>query len=316
MLAIGIDIGGSKIRMGVIDVGEGRVLKTIEWHIRKGVNPEELVEEIALKLRQLIEKPKDLKGIGIAAAGQIAIDRKEIIFSPNLAWHNVSLVEMLKQKTGYEVWMENDVRSAAIGEMRFGVAKGISDFIVIFVGTGIGSGIVVDGKLLRGVSNTAGEVGHTILQPGGYPCSCGNRGCFETYSGGSYLSKKLWDRIKTKRINKNKIKKIPSDINEINVSLIQDMAKDGDESAIEIWEEAKFFLGIGIANLVSIFNPEMIILGGGVIEHAPSLIEDVKIAIKRDSVPASAKMVKVVRSSLGAYATIIGVASLGGNIDI
>jgi len=129
MLAIGIDIGGSKIRMGVIDVGEGRVLKTIEWHIKKGVNPEELVEEIALKLRQLIEKPKDLKGIGIAAAGQIAIDRKEIIFSPNLAWHNVSLVEMLKQKTGYEVWMENDVRSAAIGEIYDFATRWLSLFL-------------------------------------------------------------------------------------------------------------------------------------------------------------------------------------------
>ncbi len=309
-MRIGIDIGGTKIVAGLVSEA-GRVtarqkIKT-ESHlgypaIREKI--ERLVHELLATARV---KEKSIKRMGISCAGQIDHEAGTIIFSPNLHWQNAPLKRDLEGAFGIETSIENDVNAATYGEWRFGFNKSGSDVVGIFIGTGVGGGLILNGKLFRGSSFVGGELGHITLNPYGYPCRCGNTGCFEAYCGGSYIASrakkhleqgykgKLWDVIK-------------GDIEAVNASHIEEAWLLGDDLCRELWGEVIEYLGAGLQSTANLLNPGLIIFGGGVIAGTKRLVEEAKKVMERRAMPASVADLRVERARLGDDAIILGAA--------
>jgi glucokinase len=248
-----------------------------------------------------------IEQIGIATAGQIEKMSERILFSPNLGWHNVPLKDDLEKATGIKAHIENDVNAATYGEWKFGLKSVPKDVLGVFIGTGIGGGLILDGKLYRGFSNVGAEVGHTILNPYGYRCNCGNNGCFEAYCGGWYVT----ERVK-KKIQEGYAGKIShiinGDIANLHAGTIEEAYLLGDEFCVSIWKEVIEYLGAGIASLLNLLNPEVVILGGGVIYGTKRLVDDMKIVLEKRAMAASLKGLRIEKAKLGEGSALLGVS--------
>ena len=305
---VGVDLGGTKIR-GVLIRGDGSrtAEKTILTEASNGTT--HVLERIKFVIRELMEQGGPIAGIGIAAAGQIHPESQAVIYAPNLGWQNVPLRSEIADSFGLPVWVENDVRAAAWGEFKQGAGRGARSLIAVFVGTGVGSGAVLDGRLWRGASNVAGEIGHTILVPDGPPCVAGHRGCLEVYASGSGFVRRLSSAVASgeSTILSEWTGGDPSTVTSAQVAKA---AAHGDRFAQQLWADAVKWLGVALANYVTLLNPERLILGGGVIETVPELIEEVKKSIQADSTLMSRQFVQVGRPQLGDWAGAIGAAAL------
>ena len=241
---IGIDLGGTTISF--IDL-----YSTEQINARKSVltpeTNEEIVDAIVYTVKDLLSKGEEPEGIGLAVAGQIDITGKSIIFSPNLPFkEEFPLASKIEKALGLKVVLENDANAAAIGEKVFGSAKDMDDFIVLTLGTGIGSGIYTGGKLLRGHRNAGGEAGHIVLNPEGPVCGCGNLGCLEAYASGSAIARMAKEFTGKK----------------MNAKMVCEEATMGNEDAAALLEYAGERLGDGLVTLTNIFNPEAIFFTG------------------------------------------------------
>lgn len=214
------------------------------------------------------------------------------------------LADMLEARLGRPVVVENDVRAAALGEAVFGSGRGVGDMICLFVGTGVGSGILIGGHLLRGEGNLAGEVGHTKLDPEGPPCTCGGRGCLEVYVGGAHVRRRIREEI-LKGVETSLARVDP-----LHVRAVEEWARRGDPLAGRYWREIVWALGMGAANLVTLLNPRLLILGGGVVEASPVLVQHVRDAVSRWVTMLSRDRVEVVRAQLGPRAGAVGASQL------
>ena len=309
-MRIGIDIGGTKIIAGIVDE-KGSVINTkrIPTDVTKNYDGVKndiiiLVEDI---LRETGIQKKDIEQIGIATAGQVEKVSEKILFSPNLGWHNVPLRDDIEKAIGVKTHIENDVNAATYGEWKFGFEGMPKDVLGIFIGTGIGGGLILDGKLYRGFSNVGAEVGHTILNPYGYQCNCGNSGCFEAYCGGWYIAErvkkiiregykgKIWDIINGDMIN-------------LHAGTIEEAYLLGDERCVSVWREVIEYLGAGIASLVNLLNPEIVVLGGGVINGTKHLIDDMKVVLKKRAMTESLKGLRIEKAKLGEESALLGVS--------
>jgi glucokinase len=231
-----------------------------------------------------------LAGIGVACAGQIHAGSGVIVDAPNLGWHDVPLAAVLRDAFHVPVTVENDVRAAAWGEFRFGAGRGIDSLVAVFVGTGVGSGAVLNGALWRGASNVAGEVGHIQVVPDGLPCGCGARGCLERYVSGSGFQQRY-----------------RADATAIDV---YDAAQAGDRAAGEIWSDAVRHLCTALANYVTLVNPRMLVLGGGVIETVPALFDAVVAGVPPLATRLAREILTIERAQLGDWSGVAGAADL------
>src|SRR5215468_9907284 len=190
--AVGIDLGGSKLRGGLLS-SSGQLVGRVEMQTEAWKGPSGVLANLKGIITRLLDStdPSRVAGIGIAAAGQIHPKTQAVVYAPNLEWENVPLRDEIESVFGLPVYVDNDARAAAWGEYRFGVGRGVQSLIGVFVGTGVGSGAVVDGILLQGASNAAGELGHTQVVPDGLPCACGRLGCVEAYASGRGLARRL-----------------------------------------------------------------------------------------------------------------------------
>lgn len=320
MFGIGVDLGATSVRMAVVN-DQGEIMsKTRRWtESQRGVHNvintlvegiREITEEISLPIQEMV-------GIGIGAAGQVHPVTGEVIFAPNLGWEHVPLKELLfsaLQKNystplSFPILVDNDVRVVTWGEYKYGAGKGKRTLVCIFVGSGVGSGIIVEGKLLRGRDNVAGEVGHTIVKPDGFLCNCGNKGCLELYCGGLHLKNRA-----SREINSGRQSIVPEmveyKLERITPEILHQAHERGDSLASELWSEAKHYLSIAVANLTTIFNPEMIILGGGVITSCRSLLPTVIATVKSNVHLLARNSVEIVESYLGDDAGVLGAAAM------
>jgi len=309
-MRIGIDLGATKIIAGIVD-NNGRVIKAYKIPTERSDGYERVIDRVITLIHTIVRKGKlhwnDIERIGIAAAGQIDKDSKTVIFSPNLRWHNVPIKQDIERAFKIEVVLENDVNAATYGEWKFGLQERFSNVIGVFVGTGIGGGLMINGKLYRGYQHVGGEIGHMIVNPHGYPCHCGTSGCFEAYCGGSYIIErvqkfiqkgyrgKLWDIIQGK-------------VDELHVGHIEEAYCLGDSLCKNIWEEVIEYMGTGLASLVNLLNPEVIVMGGGVIQGTKFLITDACNVMERRAMKASIKDVRIEKAQFGDTAAIMGVA--------
>ena len=309
-MRIGIDVGGTKIVIGLVE-GSGRIVarRRIATESPRGYGPirDGILAGIDGILGESGLSREDVERIGVAVAGQVRGDR--IVFSPNLRWENVPLKADLEAATGIETFLENDVNAATYGEWKFGLAQGGAHVVGIFIGTGIGGGLIFDGRLYRGFSGVAGELGHITLNPQGYRCNCGSTGCFEAYCGGAYVV----DRVK-KRIKEGYRGKVWDLIagrpEGLHAGHIEAAYLEGDEVCAAVWKEVVEYLGIALQNLVNLLNPEVIICGGGVIGGTRLLMEEAKAVMERRALAPSLASFRLEKARLGEDAVTLGVTSM------
>ena len=274
--SIGIDLGGTKILIALVDRNTGEVLEHVKKKTKKDKGPKNIIRKMLEGIEELIENSgktfDEISSIGVGAAGQI--DRKNgvIIAAANLDCYDLNLKKILTEKFDIPVYVGNDVEIATIGEQKFGAGKDCNDFVCVFVGTGVGSAIVKDGKIIIGATGTAGEIGHIIVDLNGRQCSCGAHGCLEAYASRSAIERRIEGALKKGR--KSCILDYLETGKSITSSMIQKSIEREDELVLQCVTEASEYLSGGIASIINFINPELIILGGG-------LIEAVDISIKK-----------------------------------
>lgn len=316
--SIGIDLGGTKILIGLVEKESGKVVSHIKKKTKKEKGPENIVRKMVEGVGELLEESgksfTEISSIGIGSAGQI--DRKNgiIIGAPNLDCYNLNLKEILQDKFNIPVFVGNDVEVATIGEQKFGAGKGCADFVCVFVGTGIGSAIVKNGHIIYGATGTAGELGHIIVDLNGRPCACGAHGCLEAYASRSAIETRIEGALKKGR--KSCISEYLEEGKAITSSMIRKSIEREDELVTQCVSEASEYLSGGLASVINLINPELIILGGGLIEAVDYFYKQTIKKAKSKSLPVPAEKIRFSKTILGDYSGVIGAALLDEREEI
>ncbi|MCJ7654319.1 MAG: ROK family protein [Dehalococcoidia bacterium] len=309
---LAVDLGGTKIITAVIlSTGEIICRKYSLTLADEGPRPviDRLSSAVAETMAQAKLKTSDIAGIGIAAAGILDIDRGIVTTSPNLPhWHNVPLRDIFADRLGVVTYLINDANAAALGEHRFGAGIGFDNIIYLTVSTGIGGGIIIDGELYSGADGCAGELGHMTIEADGPQCHCGNFGCLEAMASGWAVAKEAMMRI-NRGERSSIIELVNGRLENITAETVAIAARRGDQLAADIVAEAAKYLGIGLANLVNIFNPELIVIGGGLSKMGDMLLKPARKVLKERAFRLPSRTVHIVRARLGSNAGIIGAAA-------
>ncbi|HYT28495.1 MAG TPA: ROK family protein [Ktedonobacteraceae bacterium] len=317
--ALGIDLGGTKTLAAVVDISTGEVVASARKRTRAEKGQEFVAQRILDLSTQAIADAKLLNGgivaVGVGAAGQI--DRKAgvVVDAPNLGVKDMDLGALLGKQFGKSVAVGNDVEVAALGEYIYGSGQGYRTFVCVFVGTGIGSGIVQNGRMYTGLTGTAGEVGHMTVDAGGRICGCGSRGCLEAYASRTAITKAIMAEIHHGR-SSILAEDVQFQLKEgetiIRSGLLASAIAHNDALAIEIVTEAADYLGYGLASVMNFYNPDCIILGGGVIEAIDLLFERAVHRARITALSAPASKTKIIRAKLGDFSGVVGAAYMGG----
>ena len=310
---VGVDLGGTKILAAVVDT-HFSILARSKMPTDAGGGPEGVVDRIALSIRAAVEAagmtPASIAGIGIGAPGPLDPDTGVVTFAPNLGWHDVPLKAMLESRLSILTAVENDVNVGTLGEHRLGAGQGVPDMVGAFVGTGIGGGVILGGELYRGFNRSAGEVGHMVVQDGGPRCGCGNRGCWEALASRPAIARRITKALK--KGEKSLIKKMAGrDPSKIKSGVLRRALEQGDELVKQELKREARYLGLGVANLVNLFSPQMVVLGGGVVEAlGERLLKGVRRHTKAYALGHAMQNVEIVPAALGDDAVILGCAAL------
>jgi glucokinase len=279
-LTIGVDVGGTKIAAGVVNP-DGTVVERLRrlTPAREARATEDAIIALVGELRQRHE----IEAVGIGAAGYIDELRATVLFAPNLAWRDEPLKATVEESVGIPVVVENDANAAAWGEFRFGAGADVDELLMVALGTGIGGGIVLRGELFRGTFGIAGEFGHVKMVPDGRVCGCGNRGCWEQYASGKALVREVSEVATTTSPTASAILEAAGgDPAAITGQMVTEAAKAGDRLCIEAFDTIGGWLGRGLADLASIFDPGVVVVGGGVSEAGDLLLEPARSAFRRE----------------------------------
>jgi glucokinase-like ROK family protein len=313
-LIVGVALGVDFASVILADfVGE------IQWRrledVDRAESQETMIQHTLDIVKEAIEVGRSrharLLGLGIATPGTVDVDEGFLIFSPNLQWHNVAYRQIFEDETGLRVFVDNDANAAALAEHLFGVARHAEHFVNIFAGVGVGGGFFLNGELYRGAGGFAGEIGHTnfMLEHYRRPCRCGNRGCWET----SVAQDSVIERVRTRlAVGRNSLvsqlmseQKVP-----LGLPIILQAARAGDGQSLEALSETGALLGLGIANLVSTFNPELVILGGPLSEAGEYLLPSIREAIQNTVLPEISEQAEIILSPFGGDASVVGAVAL------
>lgn len=316
--ALGIDLGGTKTLAAVIDVTSGAVIASARKRTRAERGQDfvsQRTTELATAALNAAKISTDqITGIGIGAAGQIDRKRGVIIDAPNLGVKNMQVGDLLGKHFGKPVAVGNDVEVAALGEYIHGAGKGYDNFVCIFVGTGIGSGIVQNGHMYTGLSGTAGEIGHMIVMADGRLCGCGGRGCLEAYASRTAITRAIMADIhhgRSSLLADDAVKQLKEGETIIRSGILASAIQQKDELTIEIVREAANYLGYGLGSVMNFYNPDCIILGGGVIEAVDLLFETAVYRARKVALSSPARKTPIVKSKLGDFSGVVGAACLG-----
>ena len=310
--SIGIDLGRTKILTGIVDKKTGEVISFIKKKTKKDKGAEKIIQKIINSINEVLEnsqvKLSAIDNIGIGVAGQIDREKGIIINAPNIDLNNIELKKILEKEFNKPVFLGNDVEIATIGEMYFGAGKGEKDYVCIFVGTGIGSGIVQEGRLRYGTTGTAGEIGHIIVDIGGRSCGCGGCGCLEAYASRLAIEKRIIGALKKGR--HSDIENYLKEDKPIKTSMIKKSLDNKDELVTQIINEASEYLASGLASVINFYNPALIILGGGLMNAIDYFYEHSIEIAKIKSLPTPSKSIRFEKAKLGDFSGVIGAALL------
>ncbi len=295
-----VDIGGTNIRTALFGKKNIRPLEFIETKTQAETETAE--ERLIKQIENIWPKKGEIRAIGVAAAGYVDSSHGIVLLAVNIpGWQNLPLRKIIRKKFKTPVYIENDARLAALGEWRHGAAKGHHDVIYLTISTGIGGGVIIKDRLLQGSNGIATEIGHTTILPDGPICFCGHKGHLEALSSGNAITKYVQEQI-TNGIQSPITKEV-----EINSKIIYDYAKMGDELSKKAFEQAGYYLGIGIANLIHIFNPTCIVLGGGVSHSGDLLLRPMRTSLEQQLLGKEyLKELSIKISILGDLAGLVG----------
>ncbi|MCD6568322.1 MAG: ROK family protein [Dehalococcoidia bacterium] len=308
-LVLGIDLGGTKIATALA-TDRGGILSRRQVPTPVSAGPEGVIEKILVTVEETLRQGKtgarQLLGIGIAAAGVIDAAKGMVVFSPNLpGWYEVPLGNIVQDHFGIPVCMGNDANLAALGEWSFGLDKKVSNLLYITVSTGIGGGIIANGRLYTGARGAAGEVGHMTVDIGGRRCNCGNTGCWETLASGTALAREAVRQVAQGR-RTSMLGLVGGDASRIDARVISRAAGEGDELARELISQVGFYLGVGLVSLVNIFDPELILIGGGVSRIGDLLFQPAVQVVKERTSRMGAAAVAIKPALLGDDSCVLG----------
>ncbi|HDY73686.1 MAG TPA: ROK family protein [Euryarchaeota archaeon] len=306
--SIGIDLGGTKVEAALLD-GEGKLVSDLRYQTQADKGAENIVSELLNAVETLqTEAGVSASAVGVGVAGQVNLTG-EVLSAPNLPFKNTRLQERLASKTGLPVIVTNDVRAATFGEWWFGAGKGVDDLVVMFVGTGVGGGVVSGGRLLVGCNNMAGELGHITLVANGRKCRCPNYGCIEAYAGGWAIAERAQEAVRDSPREGRALKSIAGTVDEITAATVSQAYKEGNLLANKIVDKTARYLAAGVVGIVNTFNPCMLILGGGVIEGLNHMIPIVEDTVKKQALRPSLEDLQIVKAGLGGKAGVVGAAA-------
>lgn len=309
---IGIDVGGTNVKIALVN-DEGKILYSNSVPTRAEMGYEYTVNNIKQAIYDLLKEtklePKDIQGMGFGFPGQVDYKAGIVRNAPNIpGWVEIPIAKIFEDEFHIPTHVDNDVRCAALGELNYGAGKGCENLICITVGTGIGSGLVVNGRLVRGASNAAGEIGHIKLQMNGGPiCGCGDTGCLEAFASGPAIVALAEDYIRGGK--STKFRELANGA-PITPYIVCEAAKAGDPVAQRIFTIVGEYIGIGLASVVNLLNPEKIIIGGGVADAGEYLLNPLSETLKKRAMKIAGETVKIVHAELGNTAGVIGASLL------
>jgi glucokinase len=309
-MKIGIDLGGSNLRIAV--VGDGAALgATHKEETGEPRDPETIVERCAKLCEALAGEERGIS-VGIGLAAMLRDRQGTVANSPHLRWRDVPFGKLLAHRLGsrFTLGVYNDVNAIVYGEAVAGAARGRRDVLGVYVGTGIGAGLIVDGKLVEGATNCAGELGHTKVRwdDSAEPCACGSRGCVEAYCGGSYIQRRIVQELAAGA--RSSAVALAGGIEHINAGHVDQAAAEGDDWALGLWTELAPLLAVALGNAVAVLNPETLLLGGGLLSRTPTLYNLVVTTLMIAGNAPSLEPLRIVEAELGDDAGIVGAAHL------
>jgi glucokinase len=310
---VGVDLGGTKILAGVFDATLN-CLGRVKLSTKSERGAEEVIGRIARCVRDAVDEYdldlKQIRAIGVGAPGTVDAEAGRVLFAPNLQWEDVALKKNLEKQLGVPVFVENDANAAVLGIYETELGAKPRHVVGIFLGTGIGGGLIMDGKLYSGFTGTAGEIGHMVLQVGGPKCNCGSRGCFEALASRTAIFRRLTEAVSD---GKKTVltESLGPDLKDLRSGDLRKAIKKGDKLVEGIVEEAAEYTGVAVANLINLLNPQVVVLGGGVIDALGDEMMAIVLETARDySLEAASKGVEILASKKGDDAGITGGAVL------
>ncbi len=312
MYRIGIDLGGTNIKVGVVDenckiIGKSNVKTMAPRPV------EEICDDIVKAVNFAIEDAKiflsDVETIGIGSPGSVNPIKGIVGVSNNLGFKNTPIAAILEQKIGKKIYIDNDANAAALGEMIAGAGKGTENFVAITLGTGVGGGTIIGGKMLFGSYFAGGELGHMVIKFDGEPCKCGRRGCWETYASATALIRQTKEKMLEHKDSKM-WDLVSGDIERVNGRTSFDAMRDGDKWGEEVVNDYARYVAVGIVNIINIFQPEVICVGGGISKEGETLLSRIRPYLKERFSKNDDKQTELKIAELGNDAGIIGAAML------
>lgn len=306
------DLGGTRLAAALVSA-DGRIIHREDSLTLAGEGPRAVTDHLFSVLDNLLHRqglvPSHLAAIGLGVAGIVDLSSGRVVSGPHLpGWHNVPLRDTVAQKYGLPVHLLNDASAAALGEHRYGAGRGARNLVLLTLGTGIGGGIIIDGRLYQGALGTAGEFGHMSIDVGGEEDVCGNLGCLETFVSGPAIAAAVRDRLAAGE-KSSRLEAATGQPDGITAEKVGDAARRGDALARDVIRRAGEYLGIGLVNVVNIFNPELVIIGGGLAGLGSLLLVPARRIVRERAFSPAAQKVCIVPARLGNDAGLIGAAA-------
>jgi glucokinase len=308
---VGIDVGGTNIVAGTVAEDGSEILGVVSEPTISEQGPDAVVDRIVRLARASMEEAggKKIAGVGIGSPGPLDTKTGVVLMTPNLGWTNMPLRDRVARGLGLPATLDNDANCAIFGEWWRGAAQGVQHVVGLTIGTGIGGGIVLDGKIYHGASDVAGEIGHMTIESNGRHCKCGNYGCLEAYASGPAIAVRA-----SEGINGGAESSLPQyvggDLSKLTAQIVYEAAHDGDQFALDIVRETAKLLGAGVANILNIFNPEVVVICGGVTLAGDTLFKPLRGEVKQRAFKPAWEACRILPGTLPGTAGVFGAAAV------
>ncbi|HUR96035.1 MAG TPA: ROK family protein [Gemmatimonadales bacterium] len=310
---LGIDIGGTNLVVGSVAEDGARLVASASEPTRAEAGATDVVDRLVGLAERAIASTRrevpdaDILGVGVGAPGPLDTKRGIVLLTPNLGWVNLPLRQIIHDRLGLPAALDNDANCAVLGEWWVGAARGARHAIGITIGTGIGGGIILDGRLYHGASDVAGEIGHTTIDTEGRRCKCGNYGCLEAYASGPNIALRAVEEIEAGAVSRLR-ELVGGDLSKVTAQTVYQAAADGDDLALEVVNDTAKFLGVGIGNLLNVFNPEVVVVCGGVTLAGDHLFVPLRREAARRAFKPAVAACRIVPGELAGTAGVYGAA--------
>lgn len=307
---VGVDVGGTNLVAGVLSEDGSEIHAVVSEPTLSAQGADAVIGRIVkLAKASIVESGKKVEGAGIGSPGPLNTKTGVVLLTPNLGWTNMPLRDRVSEGLGLPATLDNDANCAIYGEWWRGAARGANYVIGLTLGTGIGGGIVIDGKIYHGASDVAGEFGHVTIDANGRHCKCGNYGCIEAYASGPAIAERAIEGIQS-GTDTSLSQYVNGDLSKITAQIVYEAANDGDEWALEVVRETASLLGASVASFVNIFNPEVVVICGGVTQAGDRLFNPLRSEVKRRAFKPAWEVCRIVPGTLPGTAGVYGAAAV------